>query len=100
MFITSETTRTKEGQVIARSPETKRSEGDYHQATPAKKMNKFQRQNYRMIMGTIALIGITMCIMSFVKETDDHPMGWVFAGGITVTILAYVGWPTPPTSYE
>jgi hypothetical protein len=63
-------------------------------------MSKYERQTYRMIMGAIAIIGIILCIDAPITETEWCPKGGQFGAGLSILVLAYIGWPITPDSHE
>ena len=63
-------------------------------------MTKFERQNQRILMVGLIVIGIILCIDAATNETPCCPKGGQLGAGLSMLMLAYVGWPITPDSHE
>ena len=58
-------------------------------------MSKYERQTYRMILGTMVIMAVAMLAEAIIRETECCPKGGQVAFAICL-LLCYAAWPTTP----
>jgi len=63
-------------------------------------MSKHERQLQRILMTGLIVISIILCIDAATNETECCPKGGQFGAGLSILVIAYIGWPITPDDHE